>query len=658
MTSKTPARDRRLVRVEHHALGPRVYALGIRVHEWHLGCGVLLALGALDLQGVLTGGLLAYGMGLLGCWLIAKDWRDLTGAQRDTGAWRLGFHRPPSELRPARRGEWVPKLAAIVVAATAIASFTSAVTPNIALRGHLFRNLTIVHVAAVFHAVVIPVSSALLLMSIYLWRRRSRVWKLAFGLLLLLGAFNLLKGPDIGEAALAFAAAGLLWWGRASFNVRPERIPVRASLVGALVLFVATIGICTVSVWASSPGRPSVSLVLRTTADLLLWEPSPIVFRDEFSNLPEAIGVVSILGVVGVAWLLFRPLAPPLRLPEEEERTRAREVVTHHGTDTLSYFKLRADKHYLWSDDRSSFLGYRIENGVFLVSGDPVGTPDAVPGLVGKALNYAETHSLRFAVVGASAALAELCRKAGLRSLYIGDEAIVDPCAFSLEGRPIRKVRQSVSRMEKAGVSVELLELGAADPGLLTELDAVSTAWLGGGRERGFSMALDRLGGQLQHDSLLVVARDQSGRVCGFLQLVPAGEGKRMSLALMRRLPDAANGLMEYLIVRTIGELRERGVRELSLNFAAFGRYLRSPGTVGERLLARVLHTGDRWFQIERLHRFNSKFFPVWQPRYLVYQTLTSLPRTALAVLWVEGQAPRPRLRERGSARGLWVRSG
>jgi lysyl-tRNA synthetase class 2 len=123
-----------------------------------------------------------------------------------------------------------------------------------------------------------------------------------------------------------------------------------------------------------------------------------------------------------------------------------------------------------------------------------------------------------------------------------------------------------------------------------------------------------------------------------------------MSLALMRRLHEAPNGLMEYLIVRAIDHLRQDGVRELSLNFVAFGRYLRSSGNLAERLFARILRAGDRWFQIERLHRFNAKFFPVWQPRYLIYQTITTLPRTALAALWVEGQAPKPRLRERVSA--------
>ncbi len=635
----------RLVRVELHALGPRVYVLGLRIHEWHLGLGVLLLLLALDLSGWLTGGLAAYAIGLVGSWLIAKDWRDLTGAQRDTGAWRLGFHRPPSELRPARRGDWVPKLAAFVVAGIAVSSYASAVTPGLGLGGHLFRSLAIVRVAAVFHAAVIPVSCALLVASIYLWRRRSRAWVVAVSLLVLLGCFNLLRGPDVPEAVLAFAGAGLLWWGRESFNAQPERIPVRASLVGAAVLSVLTIGACTVAVWTSAPGRPSVSLVLRTTGDLLLWQPSPIAFRDEFGKLPEAIGVVSLLGVIGIAWLVFRPLSPPLRLPEDEERVRAREAVSTHGTDTLSYFKLRSDKHYLWSDDRGSFIGYRVENGVFMISGDPVSTADALPGLIGKALDYAETHGLRFGVVGASESLAALCRKAGLRSLYIGDEAIVTPASFSLEGRAIRKVRQSVSRLERAGVTVEVLQMQAVTPALLAELGAVSSAWLAGGAERGFSMALDELGGDLYHDTVLVIAREAGGEVCGFLQLVPASGGTRMSLALMRRLPDAPNGLMEFLIVRTIDHLRSCDVGELSLNFAAFGRYLRSPANARERLLARILRAGDRWFQIDRLHSFNAKFSPAWQPRYLVYQTITSLPRTAVAALWLEGQTPRLRNR-------------
>src|SRR6476620_9138602 len=96
---------RRLLRVEHHALGPRVYVIGARIHECHLGCGVLLLLLDIDLGGGLSGGLAAVVLGSLGSLLIAKYWRDRLCAQADTGACRLGFDRPLSDLRPARRGD-------------------------------------------------------------------------------------------------------------------------------------------------------------------------------------------------------------------------------------------------------------------------------------------------------------------------------------------------------------------------------------------------------------------------------------------------------------------------------------------------------------------------------------------------------------------------
>ena len=56
-------------------------------------------------------------------------------------------------------------------------------------------------------------------------------------------------------------------------------------------------------------------------------------------------------------------------------------------------------------------------------------------------------------------------------------------------------------------------------------------------------------------------------------------------------------------------------------------------------------YEADRWFQIERLSRFNAKFSPEWRPRYLIYQQHLALPRCALAVLWAEGQLPKPTLR-------------
>src|SRR2546421_686496 len=78
------------------------------------------------------------------------------------------------------------------------------------------------------------------------------------------------------------------------------------------------------------------------------------------------------------------------------------------------------------------------------------------------------------------------------------------------------------------------------------------------------------------------------------------------SLSFMRRERDTPNGLMEFLVVQSVLLLRERGIREVSLNFAAFAQLIHRPRGHAQRVLGRLLSLGDAFFQIESLYRFNA----------------------------------------------------
>jgi lysyl-tRNA synthetase class 2 len=101
---------------------------------------------------------------------------------------------------------------------------------------------------------------------------------------------------------------------------------------------------------------------------------------------------------------------------------------------------------------------------------------------------------------------------------------------------------------------------------------------------------------------------------------------------------------MEFLVVAAIEGLRERGIREISLNFATVARWIREPRNVVERGLGRAASALDRYFQVESLYRFNVKFQPRWDPRYLVYEGQLGIARASVAAMWAEGQMPKPRL--------------
>jgi lysyl-tRNA synthetase class 2 len=634
-----------LLRIERHRLGPRVYLLGARVHEWHLGAAVLVGVAGTLAVDHDERGLAATVVALLGLWLVAKDWRDLLPSQRDTAFWSIGLHPRAAPLRLLHRADPLPRLAALAVALAAFVNLASAATPGIASRNRALVRLEPFTTLPISHAAAVPLSIVLLVTAFYLWRRRAAALRLALVLLVALGLLNLLKGLDVEEALGSFAVAAVLWLGRGAFRVRSDPVTLRAAVWRVPLVAAGGFALSLLAIALGAPGGTSAVTVVRETFDALAWQSGPLVFHDELGRLAEAVGTVGVLTLLWCGYVLFRPLATPRALPSADVRRAASVLVRRHGIDTLAYFKLRRDQHYLFAPDGRAFLGYRIENGVLLVSGDPVGRAEAMPALLRELGTFAQARGLCIAALGAGAALRPLWEQLGLRSLYIGDEAIVETGSFSLEGRAIRKVRQSVTRLERLGYRLELRELASLSAAELGELEAVSRRWRRGVPERGFTMCLDALRADDHGDSVVVRALDPAGCLRGFLHLVPSYGRPAVSLSAMPRDPDTPNGLVEFLVARSVELLRERGVEEVSLNFAAFGRLLHSPRNPAERLLGRLLSLADAFFQIERLYRFNAKFFPRWEPRYLMYERVAGLPRVGLAALWAEGQLSKPALR-------------
>jgi lysyl-tRNA synthetase class 2 len=551
---------------------------------------------------------------------------------------------PTSLLSTRLSSRWVSRLAAAGAAFVGLVNIGSALTPSIRWRGHLLLEFEPVEAMRLFHALALPAGAALLLVAPYLLKRRRRAWQAAIVLMVALGAVDLLKGLDFEETLITWGAAAILLAGGRAFQVRHDPITLRSAIwrvpaLGALGLVAA--GIAT---WASQ-GRPSWTAVLRETGDLLQWQPGPIHYQHHLQWIPLGVHLLELSALMAIAYVIFRPLAAPRTLPGPNARAAAAQLVRAHGTDTLSFFKLRGDKHYFFSADGRAFVGYRIENGVLLLSGDPVGPPEALADLLNQLSAFAQTRGLRLGAVGASEELCPLYEQLGLKTIYLGDEAIVELDKFSLEGRPIRKVRQSVHRLTKAGYSAELHELRALDRRTIDEIEQVLELGREGAPERGFSMAMDSLLGAHCEDTLVVLARDGEQAIRGVLHFVPVYGRSSVSLSFMRRDPRTPNGLTEFLVVRAIELLRERDLDELSLNFAAFARWMHSPEKVHERLLGKLVTLGNPFFQIESLYRFNAKFFPTWKPRYLVYEGAFGLPRTGIAALWAEGQLWKPKLR-------------
>jgi len=141
----------------------------------------------------------------------------------------------------------------------------------------------------------------------------------------------------------------------------------------------------------------------------------------------------------------FRSLRPWRPAPASgPERRRAAALVARDGADTLAPFALRDDKRYFFSCGGDAFVAYTVVAGVAMVSGDPVGRPAAFPDLLEDFVAEARRRGWIPAALGLSAERVRHWRELGFNAHYTGDEAIVDPRRFSLEGRAIQIGRAHV----------------------------------------------------------------------------------------------------------------------------------------------------------------------------------------------------------------------
>jgi len=511
-----------------------------------------------------------------------------------------------------------PALLAVGAAFAGIVGIVSALTPEFADRFDLVKGILPPGVPEAARVLALSLGLALVWLSRSLARRKQRAWLLAVVVVAVSAAAHLAKGLDVEEASVHLLLLAALWRYRRDF-VAPGDPAATGPLVRALAAL-AALGVLT---------------VLRASDRMAFSE-----------RIEEALGLLALVLAARALYLWLRPLALAVRQTPPERR-HAERLVHEHGHDSLAFFSLRRDKSYFFSPSGSSFLSYRVVNGCALMTGDPIGAAGDIDELFGAFRAFAHASGWRVAVCGACAELLPFYRASGLRAVYLGDEAVVRPEEFSLEGRPIRKVRQSVHRLEKAGYGVRFVRPDEATPELREKLERVSQEWRGRWPERGFTMAMDAL--FAYREGVLAIAEDGDGKVGGFIQLVPVPASGGYSLATMRRAKETPNGLMEYLVVETIAWAGRNGASELSLNFSAFGELLRADTLpLGQRALRFGLLRLDRVFQLERLMCFNRKFFPSWRPRYICVERVLDFPIVGLAYLHAESLLTPP---------GPWVRS-
>lgn len=561
----------------------------------------------------------------------------------------------PKSVRRIFRGprpETVPSLVGTACAVVGLLDIAGGAFPR-------FRHSRMHTVAEVLPGALGPFTAALalcvgvllLLLAHGLKRRKRRAWRAAVVLLPIGAVAEFGYRHSIVGVLISLVLLTLVVRHRSEFEALPDPRSRWKALANFVLLGAGSLGLGLVIV-SVHPGRvvgsPSIADRLQHVLFGLFGFEGPVEYQGNTSwTVAYSLGSLGLLTAVTTIYLAFRPEHPAARLTDEDEKQLRALLAKHGGRDSLGHFALRRDKGVVFSPSGKAAVCYRVVSGVMLASGDPIGDVEAWPGAIERFMDEAKLHSWTPAVMGCSETGGEVwTRETGLDALELGDEAVVDVVDFSLAGRAMRNVRQMVKRIERGGYETRVRRVRDVGEVELERIRAAAAAWRGTDTERGFSMALGRIGDPGDGDCVIATAHKADGPESPFgdlkaiIHFVPWGKDG-MSLELMRRDRAADPGMNELLIVAALEASPGLGVERVSLNFAMF----RSALARGEKIGAGPVLRGwrgllvflSRWFQIESLYKFNAKFQPRWEPRFVVFRNTGDLPRIGFAAMQAEG---------------------
>ena len=552
----------------------------------------------------------------------------------------LRTHRSRSSLSP--------RIAAVLVTVSGVASLVTAATPGMASRvAFLERTLPFpTHASRLASALA---GVAILMLARGLWWRKRTAWTLAVALLAVVAFGDIFRAFDYEEALLILAFAVWLVTQHRAFYARADTPSIAQGLRVLVAAFAVTIAYGAIGFFLLDRHFSvnfGLGAAIRQTIVMFTS------FYDPHLNTITCFGryfAASIYVVAAAAFgyallMLLRPVL--IRRPATPaEHRRAEQIVMEYGRTPLARLALLPDKAYRFGPG-GTVIAYAVTGGVGLSLGDPIGPADAVPGAIADFTEMCRTNGWRPAFYQTPPDHLADYRAARFSAVAVGLDAVVDTAAFALDGRKYGSLRSRNRALERDGFSASVLRPPHMHR-LIGELRLVSDAWLDHihGAEKAFSLGwFDE--GYVRSVPVMVV-RGSGGEVEAFATLSPEYQRNGVAVDLMRYTPSAPSGVMDYLFVRLIEWARDEGIEFVDLGLSALAGVGDDPADpAAEKALRLVYEYGNDFYGFKGLHEYKDKFRPGWEPRYLIYKDATGLPSVLAAVVRANaGESPGSGLR-------------
>ncbi len=491
-------------------------------------------------------------------------------------------------------------------------------TPALPERLSLLQDFVPLPLLEVSHLMSSLAGLGLVILARGLYRRVDAAYHLSFWLLTVGALASLIKGLDYEEALLSTLVLGILWLGRDAFNRRASLIARSFSpgwMLSVLLLLVAT-------VWLGVFSFQHVDY-----SNDLWWQ---FALRGDAPRFLRA-SLLLVLTGAGLGLLhLLRPAPPEPGRPSANDLAQAARIVAA-APQTDAALALLGDKRLLFDPAGEAFIMYQVRGQSWIAMGDPVGPETARETLAWRFREMADRHGGRAVFYQVDAENLPLYLDLGLTAMKMGEEGVVSLAGFSLEGSARKDLRQAHHRAQRERLSFQVLPPAAVPP-VMDELRHVSDTWLAKKhtREKGFALGYFEPA-YLAHFPCALVRLD--GRIVAFANVLTSAGRHELSIDLMRQLPEAPPGLMDYLFAELMLWGAREGYGQFNLGMAPLSGLESHPlAPLWHRLGTLIFQHGEHFYNFEGLRAYKEKFSPVWRPKYLAAPGGLGLPTVLLDV--------------------------
>jgi phosphatidylglycerol lysyltransferase len=512
---------------------------------------------------------------------------------------------------------------ALLIFGMGIVNIISVLTPPLPERIKVLQDYLLVDLVSFSNSFVLVAGLFMLITAAFMLRGLRTAWWFALALSLVSVFGHLTKGIDYEEAAIALFIIGSLIATRKEYyvktNPRLQTVGLQTALLSiAAVMLYGVLGFYFLDKKHFQIDF-NVSQAFRyTLQNFFLIGSKDLVPRDTFAR--DFIYLIRISGFASLTFLIYTFVRPYFfrNTPTEEEISRAETLTKQFGNSPLDYFKTYSDKLIFAPDDVNAYIAYRVSRNFAFVLEDPVAeNSEAMKKCIISFSKFSYDNGLKDIYYRVPEESLPVYYELSRKSLFLGQEGIVDLNSFSIEGGEKKSIRNAINKIIEHGYITRINTPPLTD-GLIQKLKAVSLEWLKLTERDEIVFSQGMFVEKEIKGQTVITVENSEEKIIAFLNIIPDNVKNEGTYDLLRKTADAPNGIMDHMLIELFKYFKTSGIRYVNLGFAPLSG-INDPNNFTERSM-KFAYEKIRSFSHYRGQReYKEKFNPEWCDKFLIY---------------------------------------